>query len=132
MTTKRLPAARAVVGRSEPVRAEMFSSMGGYIAERARDIHDVRDRIVAELRWACSPSVSPISTRPGRARRLRPGARRHRRSAAGRRASRWSPSRAVFDQPPPSSPAPGGSCRGGCKGARTPSRRCRDRGRRHR
>ncbi|MEJ8279590.1 phosphoenolpyruvate--protein phosphotransferase [Pseudonocardia spirodelae] len=53
------PAARAVWEAANSF-AEMLSSMGGYMAERARDIHDVRDRIVAELLGLPAPGVADL------------------------------------------------------------------------
>lgn len=53
------PAARAVWEAANAF-AEMLSSMGGYMAERARDIHDVRDRIVAELLGLPAPGVADL------------------------------------------------------------------------
>src|SRR5699024_5805155 len=37
--------------------ADQFESLGGYFAERARDVSDVRDRIIAHLLGAPSPGV---------------------------------------------------------------------------
>ncbi|MBC3194781.1 phosphoenolpyruvate--protein phosphotransferase [Pseudonocardia sp. C8] len=59
VTTKGYPAARAVWEAANQF-AEMLSSMGGYMAERARDIHDVRDRIVAELLGLPAPGVADL------------------------------------------------------------------------
>ncbi|OLL74743.1 Phosphoenolpyruvate-protein phosphotransferase of PTS system [Pseudonocardia sp. Ae168_Ps1] len=53
------PAARAVWEAAGQF-AELLSSMGGYMAERARDIHDVRDRIVAELLGLPAPGVADL------------------------------------------------------------------------
>lgn len=53
------PAARAVWEAANAF-AEMLSSMGGYMAERARDIQDVRDRIVAELLGLPAPGVADL------------------------------------------------------------------------
>ena len=54
-----LPAARAVY-EAAGVFADQLTSMGGYLAERARDIHDVRDRIVAELLGLPAPGVADL------------------------------------------------------------------------
>lgn len=43
-----LPAARAVYDAANGF-AEMLAAAGDYLAERVRDVHDVRDRLVAEL-----------------------------------------------------------------------------------
>ena len=53
------PAARAVWEAANQF-ADMLAGMGGYMAERARDIHDVRDRIVAELLGLPAPGVSDL------------------------------------------------------------------------
>lgn len=53
------PAARAVWEAANGF-ADMLSSMGGYLAERARDITDVRDRIVAELLGLPAPGVADL------------------------------------------------------------------------
>ncbi|MFP5019382.1 phosphoenolpyruvate--protein phosphotransferase [Pseudonocardia phyllosphaerae] len=53
------PAARAVWQAANQF-AEILSSMGGYMAERARDVHDVRDRIVAELLGMPAPGVADL------------------------------------------------------------------------
>ncbi|BDZ40747.1 phosphoenolpyruvate-protein phosphotransferase [Paraoerskovia sediminicola] len=47
---------RAVWEAAESV-AEQFSALGGYFAERVRDIADVRDRLVAELTGRPAPGV---------------------------------------------------------------------------
>ncbi|MEU9818415.1 phosphoenolpyruvate--protein phosphotransferase [Pseudonocardia alni] len=59
VTEQGRPAARAVWEAANSF-AEMLSSMGGYMAERARDIHDVRDRIVAELLGLPAPGVADL------------------------------------------------------------------------
>lgn len=43
--------------------AEMLLSLGGYMAERTQDIHDVRARLVAELRGLPAPGI-PTSDSP--------------------------------------------------------------------
>ncbi|MBW0106044.1 phosphoenolpyruvate--protein phosphotransferase, partial [Pseudonocardia sp. KRD291] len=53
------PAARAVWEAANRF-ADVLAGMGGYMAERARDIHDVRDRIVAELLGLPAPGVSDL------------------------------------------------------------------------
>lgn len=59
VTEQGRPAARAVWEAANSF-ADMLSSMGGYMAERARDIHDVRDRIVAELLGLPAPGVADL------------------------------------------------------------------------
>src|SRR4051794_22702070 len=56
VTTKSLPAARAVFEAAETFAAALAAA-GGYMAERVRDIRDVRDRIVAELMGVEPPGV---------------------------------------------------------------------------
>jgi len=51
-----LTSARAVWEAADEVAA-MLTSLGGYMAERARDVADVRDRIVAELSGLPAPGV---------------------------------------------------------------------------
>lgn len=53
------PAARAVY-EAAGAFADLLTGMGGYLAERARDIHDVRDRIVAELQGLPAPGVADL------------------------------------------------------------------------
>lgn len=53
------PAARAVY-EAAGAFADLLTGMGGYMAERARDIHDVRDRIVAELQGLPAPGVADL------------------------------------------------------------------------
>lgn len=57
-----LPAERAVWDAAEHV-AEQLSSLGGYMAERVRDVHDVRDRLVAELTGRPAPGI-PVRDEP--------------------------------------------------------------------
>jgi phosphotransferase system enzyme I (PtsI) len=54
--TDRLVPERAVWEAAEAV-AEQFEALGGYFAERTRDIADVRDRLVAELTGRPAPGV---------------------------------------------------------------------------
>jgi len=55
-------APRAVWDAADEVAA-MLESLGGYMAERARDVQDVRDRIVAELTGRPAPGV-PVRDEP--------------------------------------------------------------------
>ncbi|HMR47737.1 MAG TPA: phosphoenolpyruvate--protein phosphotransferase [Arachnia sp.] len=41
--------------------AEMMKSLGGYMAERATDLYDVRDRVICELRGVPAPGVPEFS-----------------------------------------------------------------------
>lgn len=41
--------------------AEMMKSLGGYMAERATDLYDVRDRLICELRGVPAPGVPEFS-----------------------------------------------------------------------
>lgn len=50
------PAPRAVWEAADEVAA-MLESLGGYMAERARDVQDVRDRLVAALTGRSAPGV---------------------------------------------------------------------------
>ncbi|WP_338601919.1 phosphoenolpyruvate--protein phosphotransferase [Saccharopolyspora sp. SCSIO 74807] len=59
VTGNSLPAARAVHEAANGF-AEALRSAGGYLAERVRDIHDVRDRIIAELLGATPPGVPDL------------------------------------------------------------------------
>jgi phosphotransferase system enzyme I (PtsI) len=61
VTTERIPAARAVFRAAEGF-AQALAAAGGYLAERVRDIRDVRDRIVAELLGVEPPGVPELST----------------------------------------------------------------------
>jgi phosphotransferase system enzyme I (PtsI) len=61
VTTERIPAARAVFQAAEGF-AQALAAAGGYMAERVRDIRDVRDRIVAELLGVDPPGVPELST----------------------------------------------------------------------
>jgi phosphotransferase system enzyme I (PtsI) len=62
VTTRQIPAARAV-HEAASVFAESLRAAGGYMAERVRDIEDVRDRLVAELLGVQPPGV-PTLTAP--------------------------------------------------------------------
>ncbi|WP_367133924.1 phosphoenolpyruvate--protein phosphotransferase [Saccharothrix sp. HUAS TT1] len=60
VTTDSLPAARAV----HQAAAGFISALeaaGGYMAERARDVRDVRDRLVAELLGVPAPGVPALA-----------------------------------------------------------------------
>ncbi|WP_017576539.1 putative PEP-binding protein [Nocardiopsis kunsanensis] len=59
VTEGRLPAERAVHDAAEAF-AEMLSAAGGLMAERVRDVRDVRDRIVAELSGTVPPGVPDL------------------------------------------------------------------------
>jgi phosphotransferase system enzyme I (PtsI) len=61
VTHDRLPAARAVFQAAEGF-AQALAAAGGYLAERVRDIRDVRDRIVAELLGIDPPGVPELTT----------------------------------------------------------------------
>ena len=62
VTGKNLPATRAVFEAAETFSAALAAA-GGYLAERVRDIADVRDRLIAELLGAPAPGVPPLSGR---------------------------------------------------------------------
>ncbi|MFQ4147938.1 putative PEP-binding protein [Arthrobacter sp. LAPM80] len=55
-------AERAVWEAGESV-AQMLLNLGGYMAERTHDVHDVKSRIVAELRGVAAPEI-PDSAEP--------------------------------------------------------------------
>ena len=61
---------------------DMFTALGGLMAERVTDVRDVRDRIVADLTGQGEPGVPSPAVPVGAARR-RPGAGRHRRARPG-------------------------------------------------
>jgi phosphotransferase system enzyme I (PtsI) len=61
VTNDRLPAARALFQAAEGF-AQALAAAGGYMAERVRDIRDVRDRIVAELLGVDPPGVPELTT----------------------------------------------------------------------
>lgn len=56
LITKGQPAAHAVVGATDKFVA-MFEKAGGLMAERATDLRDIRDRVVAELLGTPEPGV---------------------------------------------------------------------------
>ncbi|NMN94106.1 phosphoenolpyruvate--protein phosphotransferase [Antrihabitans stalactiti] len=56
------PAAAAAAGATEKF-ATMFTKLGGLMAERVTDLHDVRDRVIAELAGAPEPGI-PIPDEP--------------------------------------------------------------------
>lgn len=60
VTEGRLAPARAVWEAAESVRAQL-TALGGYLAERARDVADVRDRIIAELEGRPAPGVPDLA-----------------------------------------------------------------------
>ncbi|SFP85030.1 phosphotransferase system, enzyme I, PtsI [Amycolatopsis arida] len=59
VTAERLPAARAVYEAAAGF-AQQLVAAGGYLAERVRDVEDVRDRLVAELRGMAPPGVPEL------------------------------------------------------------------------
>ncbi|EHR53870.1 phosphoenolpyruvate-protein kinase (PTS system EI component) [Saccharomonospora marina XMU15] len=61
VTAQRIPAARAVYEAANNF-AHALASAGGYMAERVRDIEDVRDRIIAELLGIAAPGVPQLDT----------------------------------------------------------------------
>ena len=63
------PAVRAVNGAIDQF-VEMFTKLGGLMAERVTDLRDVRDRVVAELLGGPEPGVptpesSDVTREPG-------------------------------------------------------------------
>jgi len=62
VTRDGLSPARAVWEAADEV-ATMLASLGGYMAERARDVQDVRDRLVAVLTGRAAPGV-PVRDEP--------------------------------------------------------------------
>lgn len=62
ISSERLTPERAVFEAGNQV-AEMLEGLGGYMAERATDVRDVRDRIIAELRGEAPPGI-PESDEP--------------------------------------------------------------------
>ncbi|TNC29467.1 phosphoenolpyruvate--protein phosphotransferase [Amycolatopsis alkalitolerans] len=60
VVTENLPAPRAVY-ESAGGFTRTLTAAGGYLAERVRDIEDVRDRIVAELLGVAAPGVPDLS-----------------------------------------------------------------------
>ncbi|WIX80762.1 phosphoenolpyruvate--protein phosphotransferase [Amycolatopsis carbonis] len=61
VTAQNLPAARAVYQAAEGF-AEALAAAGGYMAERVRDVRDVRDRLVAELLGVAPPGVPELAS----------------------------------------------------------------------
>ncbi|MEU4674222.1 phosphoenolpyruvate--protein phosphotransferase [Amycolatopsis sp. NPDC023774] len=61
VTEQNLPAARAVYQAAEGF-AEALAAAGGYMAERVRDVRDVRDRLVAELLGVAPPGVPELAS----------------------------------------------------------------------
>ncbi|GDY30906.1 phosphoenolpyruvate--protein phosphotransferase [Gandjariella thermophila] len=59
VTTRGVPAPRAVYEAASGF-ADALQAAGGYLAERVRDIHDVRDRLVAELLGVEPPGVPEL------------------------------------------------------------------------
>ncbi|GAA4611170.1 phosphoenolpyruvate--protein phosphotransferase [Saccharopolyspora hordei] len=59
VTTRSLPASRAVFEAANGF-ADSLRAAGGYMAERARDVQDVRDRIIAELHGVTPPGVPEL------------------------------------------------------------------------
>ncbi|WP_410619453.1 phosphoenolpyruvate--protein phosphotransferase [Amycolatopsis sp. cmx-8-4] len=59
--TQGLPATRAVYQSAEGF-AEALAAAGGYMAERVRDVRDVRDRLIAELLGIAPPGVPELAT----------------------------------------------------------------------
>lgn len=57
--TRALPAPRAVFEAASGF-ADTLRQAGGYLAERIRDVYDIRDRIVAELLGVAPPGVPPM------------------------------------------------------------------------
>ncbi|WP_216212197.1 phosphoenolpyruvate--protein phosphotransferase [Amycolatopsis aidingensis] len=62
VSTERMPAARAVYEAANGF-VQQLAAAGGYMAERVRDVEDVRDRLVAELLGTAPPGV-PLLERP--------------------------------------------------------------------
>ena len=60
VTDESLPATRAVFEAAETF-AVALAAAGGYMAERVRDIRDVRDRIIAELMGVEPPGVPTLA-----------------------------------------------------------------------
>ncbi|KAA5836252.1 phosphoenolpyruvate--protein phosphotransferase [Saccharopolyspora hirsuta] len=59
VTTRSLPAPRAVFEAANGF-AEALRAAGGYMAERVRDVQDVRDRIIASLHGVTPPGVPEL------------------------------------------------------------------------
>lgn len=60
VSSDRLTAERAVWQAGDQV-AQMLHNLGGYMAERAADVQDVRARIVAELRGEQAPGIPDVA-----------------------------------------------------------------------
>jgi phosphoenolpyruvate-protein phosphotransferase (PTS system enzyme I) len=56
------PAVRAVIGAVEQF-IDMFTQLGGLMAERVTDLRDIRDRVIAELKGLPEPGV-PVPAAP--------------------------------------------------------------------
>lgn len=61
VTAEKIPAARAVHEAAAGF-AKALAAAGGYLAERVRDVEDVRDRLVAELLGIAPPGVPELAT----------------------------------------------------------------------
>lgn len=61
VTSQALPAARAVYEAAGGF-ADALHKAGGYLAERVQDVHDIRDRIIAELDGVPWPGVPQLDT----------------------------------------------------------------------
>ncbi|NKQ54030.1 phosphoenolpyruvate--protein phosphotransferase [Amycolatopsis sp. K13G38] len=61
VVTEALPAARAVYESANGFTRNLAAA-GGYLAERVRDVEDVRDRVVAELLGLAPPGVPELTT----------------------------------------------------------------------
>ncbi|MDA3628559.1 phosphoenolpyruvate--protein phosphotransferase [Saccharopolyspora sp. WRP15-2] len=59
VTARSLPAPRAIFEAANGF-ADALRAAGGYMAERARDVQDVRDRIIAELHGVTPPGVPEL------------------------------------------------------------------------
>lgn len=59
VTERSLPGPRAVLEAANGF-ADSLREAGGYLAERVRDVHDVRDRIIAELLGVEAPGVPAL------------------------------------------------------------------------
>lgn len=60
VTDRLLPAPRAVFEAAAEF-ADSLSAAGGYLAERVRDVQDVRDRLVAELSGTAAPGIPELT-----------------------------------------------------------------------
>ncbi|WP_433266826.1 phosphoenolpyruvate--protein phosphotransferase [Actinosynnema sp. CS-041913] len=61
VSAESLPAARAVYQAADGFITALEAA-GGYMAERARDVRDVRDRVVAELLGVAAPGVPELAS----------------------------------------------------------------------